>query len=50
MKERNFNVITAESVATILYNNISDVYNIVKDTYVEHDKKNTVNLQFVEQN
>lgn len=43
MKEQNFSVITAESVASILYNDISTVYSIIKDTYVEHDNKNTVN-------
>lgn len=43
MKEQNFSVITAESVANILYEDISTVYNIIKDTYVEHDNKNTVN-------
>jgi len=43
MKTQNFNVVTGESVERILYSNIFEVYDIIKNTYAEHEKKNTVN-------
>ena len=43
MKEQSFNVITAKSVANILYHSIPEAYSIVRNTYIEHDKKNTIN-------
>ena len=40
---QNFSVITAKSVEGIINNNHQAVYDIIKDTYIAHHNKDTVN-------